>query len=208
MQKNRGASKLNITKFDAIVKDLHNYLEQNPRVVDVIREQIMKDAVYGEGPTIYITSTVKGMHFEEKNGRIEIDYSLVKFLENFKPESDMENAALNLDFAGGIFHEYTHKKDYELNGNFTSDPDRNPGMGKQKSKSKFGHRGVDVQMSVTGTSQGAITDGGKSGEYNFFIGIEEIQKVMNRIDIVKHDATVPYSKKNVLPKDQKTSPRF
>lgn len=211
--KKRGATEIKMQRFISILKDLSNYLEQNPRVVDVIaeqtglsKEQIMNDAVYGEGPTIYITSTNKGMHYNVNNGRIEFDYSLIEFLENYNSDSDLENAALNLEFVGSIFHEYTHEEDYKLNGSLTSDPDADPSEGKQGTKSKFNHRGVDVEMSITGTSQNAITVG--EGDYNFYIDIQDIRRVMNRITLEKTDTSKPYSKKNSLPIDQKTAPRY
>jgi RHS repeat-associated protein len=212
-------SAIKIAKFEAIVKDLRNYLDQNPRVVDKLVEQtglsrteILNSANYGDGPTIYITTNNIGASSElssflNKDSGFDIDYTLIESLENSDSKNDVEVAKLNLTFAGIVFHEFTHWGDRKSNSSEITGQDdpgakRNPdgtlfngaqGVG---SKAPTSHRGADIDQVILGkdisVSGGAITDktGTRVGA-NFHIAL----KVYANLPIVM-DGTADGIKQN------------
>ena len=210
--KDANGGEVKITNFVKILDEIHAYLVENPQVVDEIhkqtgfsRERILNDSKTGQGPTIYITDDRKGAHAPEGGG-IQMDYTLIQFFENYTGD-ELSEAVVNLISVAIVLHEYTHYGDRITNGgDITSDPIADPGDGKQKSKSRFGHRGTDTERRVLGTEvyvegDAIYDDDGNRVGGKFIIPKTEIEKVKKRVTLFKKkDNTEP--KKTVLPSDQ------
>ena len=164
-------SAIQIARFEAIVKDLENYLIQNPLVLNEIveqtgltKEEVLKAAKFGEGPTIYITINNNGAQatlesFNKLESGFEIDYTLIESLENDMSSDPLTRAKLNLVFGELVLHEFTHWGDRKTNnGNITGQSDglkNDDGSmycGEQGvcSSQIFDHRGLDVDFKAFG----------------------------------------------------------
>ncbi|MDX2362381.1 MAG: RHS repeat-associated core domain-containing protein [Crocinitomicaceae bacterium] len=234
---NKGAA-ISTKRVEAIINDLGNYLRENPRILDEIinqtmreggdreamKRKILNDFEPGEGPEIRIgmsnTFAAHGNIDVYGEMYILVDYTLIDFMEETWYEDDIMNLALNLIFGGTIIHEYTHSGDAKLNGRITSgDMDD---MGKQNTRSKFSHRGTDpeVQMhrvrprtDVTNLDTGELEGGGFSYSQNQ-IRFGKWNYVLEDIRKVANRISpffkknVPNDKKSVLPKDQVSKPKY
>ena len=217
-KKEKGAD-IKIARFESVLKDLENYLNENPLVVKQIskqtglsEEEILNDAKYGEGPTIYITTVdlyaaqASSESFNLKESGFDIDYAYVESMENYEPKTDLNKAKLNLLIAGTILHEYTHwgdrsENDGDLTGGSIDD------LGTQGTKSNYNHRGTDVEVMILGVQTapkgGPIrdNDGERIGsDWQFDPEILDQIKVLSLEKVpFENQAT----QKNALPMDQK-----
>lgn len=223
--KKQKGSEIKIKRFEEIVKDLPNYLNENPSVLNEIqkqtglsKEQIMKDAVYDEGPTIFIgvrDGGVEASPEDYEKGGFTIDYTLVESLENDKAKDMKDVATLNLMFGALVLHEYTHfgdrkKNKGKISGQTDGDvfnADGSVNNGAQNYPSKYDHRGSDVDQKTLG-KEGMLSVSGevkdlKTGERTgkgYFFSAKDRDTLKNALNFGKKDPKS--NKRTVLPKDQ------
>ena len=221
-------SEITTKRFEAILNDLEAYINQNPKVLEVImdqtgatKDQVMFDIKSGQGPTIFIgLESEYGASCSEvdfKNGGLTIDFTYIDMLENDKSKDKMDIATLDLVFANTVLHEYTHYGDRRNNKGKQSgqsdgdlfNTDGTPKNGPNQKKSQYDHRGEDVDMIMVyklgkGVSSIETDESGKrSGGWT--IDPKDLVKLREnlyfggpRTDLHPDEG----NKRTVLPKDQ------
>jgi hypothetical protein len=115
---------------------------------------------YGKGPTIYVNTSYERHESGDFNiflaqgskKGIEIDYTLVENLSKMKIDNP-DYAVQAFLTASIVLHEATHHGDrLRNNGDITADEMKDVKTGNQNSKSKYGHRGMDVEDAILGKS--------------------------------------------------------
>jgi len=167
---NYGLTREELTRFEALVKNIGNIVNNNPDALSAIsnttgltEDQIKKDMVFGEGPTINIINSAAFC----SNDDIYINAQNVKYLANASMEKVRGKTYTQLDLqcfltSMTILHEYGHYGDQKTNGTNTGqytiikgikEMDESPGWNMKPAKaqgiqnwheSKTGHRGNDV----------------------------------------------------------------
>jgi RHS repeat-associated protein len=181
--KGAGVSKLDIQRFESIIKNVDKLVKENPNVLDALikstglsKDQILKDFKFNESKSTIIDVTFFGPGARGGKDGIVIDAAILKSLGRFT-SSDKENklAEQTLGMALTIIHKYTHVGDVVKNGKLTgqytvTDDPKKPiqinekvdgTAGKQDYKWSFsGHRGDDVTI----IGFGVVVEGGLKNE--------------------------------------------
>lgn len=182
-----GTTDVKLENFNRVVANIGKIIEANPAILNKMVEQtgipkaeIIRWMNYGEGPTIYILGANEaGTGFSGARGdRYNIYFSstLVNDLASYREGDPLYEAAL---FATGmtILHEATHTGDARTNGHVTTGSDNDLGI--QNSKSKFGHRGLDVENAIIGANQ-PILSSDKKPDGSFTENKGGLRRLMER----------------------------
>ena len=165
-----GVTAQTISNFETVVANMQKMVEANPAILKKMSEQtglseteLKGWMVYGEGPTITIGS---GITFEGASGNtsgIKMEASLINSIDNTKSTDANYESTL---FATGmlVLHEATHVGDAQTNDNVTTGTEGD--MGKQNTKSKFGHRGMDTDNTILGMSV-SVTGSSQTDDWSF-----------------------------------------
>ncbi|GIV28864.1 MAG: hypothetical protein KatS3mg027_2678 [Bacteroidia bacterium] len=164
MLKNNGLTKLDIARFEKIVKNISNLIKDNPQALEAIsnttgftKEEILKHTEFGEGPIIEILDYPGARGGEDG---IVFGVEIIKQLAKIDPSNKEELATQTLGVALTILHEYGHYGDqvtnegkntgqyvYDKNGFRIPESGDNIILGKQKWKvTGTGHRGTDIEV--------------------------------------------------------------
>jgi len=174
-----GLTRNDLKRFTTIVTNISNIVDDN--VLDVImnttglsKETILNDLIFGNGPTISIGNTLRGVPQGGESG-ITFTPEIIKHLASV-PSEDRLNLAIQVLGTGlMVLHEYGHYGDQVTNNGNNSGQfhpingdnyaaffgGNNIEKGAQEwSMTKTGHRGTDIEMLGFGVSF-AVSQNGK-----------------------------------------------
>jgi len=165
-----GVTAQTISNFETVVANMQKMVEANPAILKKMSEQtglseteLKGWMTYGEGPTITIGVGITAQGASGNLSGINIEASLVNSIDNTKSTDANYESTL---FSTGmlVLHEATHVGDAQTNGDVTTGTEGD--MGKQNTKSKFGHRGMDTDNTILGMSV-SVTGSSQTDKWSF-----------------------------------------